>query len=456
LTEPSPSYRAYVASAAFWLAVALVRVGAVLGLSPGLSTDPDAYVALAESWRSSGTYGLIDEAGEPRPTAFRPPAYPALLAVTTIGEKVDPRQIATLHVLLGLGTVLGTFVWGSVACSTKVARLAALGVAIDPVLLHQSAQPMTETLATFLAVWALAAFAWGAKRGSPGAFSLAGLAIGVGCLTRPAFLPVFVLWAVFLLVRGFLMLRRTDEVEEAPRSDGPKLAFLYFAIPAMTLLGGWTLRNQIVLGIPVIATTHGGYTLLLGNNDDFYRWLKDPAKESIWTAERLQADLARPRPGGETETEMEEDRRLQRAAREWIAAHPAAFAECSLYRLGRLWAPVPASVGAEGGLRTAALRFAIGSWYVAAYAFAAIGLFAVRRRLASADFAPALLMTFAFVAIHAFYWTDVRMRAPLLPAVFLFAAAGFCWLVGRFAFRRAERISPLRFRPIAPTEDSAG
>jgi hypothetical protein len=126
----------------------------------------------------------------------------------------------------------------------------------------------------------------------------------------------------------------------------------------------------------------------------------------------------------------------------WIAAHPTAFAECSLYRLVRLWAPVPASVGTKGGLRAGSLRFAIGSWYVAAYAFAVIGLFAVRRRLLSADVAPALLMLFAFVAVHAFYWTDVRMRAPLLPAVFVFAAIGLCSLEGRLRERGERKVSP--------------
>lgn len=406
-------------------------MGAVLALWSGLSTDPDAYAALAESWRASGTYGLVDAAGTSHPTAFRPPAYPALLAATTIDGQVAPRQIAALHVLLGLGTVLGAFVWGSVACSTKVARLAAVGVAVDPVLLHQSAQPMTETLATFLAVWALAAFAWSAKRGRSEGFALSGLILGIACLTRPAFLPVFLLWAAFLLVRGFRTFHAGNEGEEAPPHDARKLAFLYFAIPVTALIGGWTLRNQIVLGAPIVATTHGGYTLLLGNNDDFYRWLKDPADEPMWTAERLQADLARQRPAGETETEVEEDRRLQRIAREWIASHPTAFVECCFYRLGRFWAPVPASVGAEAGVRTTALRIAIGGWYVAAYLFAAMGLFAVRKRLLSADFAPALLMALAFVAVHAFYWTDVRMRAPLLPAVFLFAAIGLTSLVGR-------------------------
>ena len=442
MNKPSPAYRAVAAAIFFWIAVAGIRVGALLALWPGLSTDPDAYVTLAESWRQSGTYGLIGSSGEPQPTAYRPPAYPALLAGTTLDGEIDPRQIAALHVLLGLGTALGAFVWGSVVHSARAGRLAAIGVAVDPILLNQSAQPMTETLATFFAVWAVAALAWAAKRERPFVFALAGLALGLACLTRPAFLPVFVLWAGYLIVTSFVKTRGEDESVPAPSAVWRKLAVLYFALPVLALVGGWTLRNQMVLGAPVVATTHGGYTLLLGNNDDFYRWLKDPERAPIWMAERLQADLERQRLAAGPESEVEEDRRLQRTARDWIAEHPSAFIDCSLYRLGRFWAPVPASVGEGGGFRTTVLRFGIGSWYVAAYVLAAIGLLAMRKRLASADFAPALLMTFAFVAVHAVYWTDVRMRAPVLPVVFLFAALGICSLAGWLRKARERKVSP--------------
>ena len=37
---------------------------------------------------------------------------------------------------------------------------------------------------------------------------------------------------------------------------------------------------------------------------------------------------------------------------------------------------------------------------------------------------PAALMILAFCAVHALYWTDARMRAPLVPAVAAFAARG--------------------------------
>ena len=36
----------------------------------------------------------------------------------------------------------------------------------------------------------------------------------------------------------------------------------------------WVIRNRLVFGRWIATTTHGGYTLLLGNNPDFYRHLR--------------------------------------------------------------------------------------------------------------------------------------------------------------------------------------
>jgi hypothetical protein len=39
-----------------------------------------------------------------------------------------------------------------------------------------------------------------------------------------------------------------------------------------------------------------------------------------------------------------------------------------------------------------------------------------------------LLLAISFTAVHLVYWTDMRMRAPLIPAVALAAAAGTGWV----------------------------
>ena len=41
------------------------------------------------------------------------------------------------------------------------------------------------------------------------------------------------------------------------------------------------------------------------------------------------------------------------------------------------------------------------------------------------------LLAVSFTAVHAAYWTNMRMRASLVPVVVLAAAAGAAWLAGR-------------------------
>ena len=55
-----------------------------------------------------------------------------------------------------------------------------------------------------------------------------------------------------------------------------------------------------------------------------------------------------------------------------------------------------------------------------------------------------LLLVLAVTAVHAFYWTNLRMRAPLMPVVALAAALGAEWLVARIGNRKRPRSNELR------------
>jgi hypothetical protein len=44
-----------------------------------------------------------------------------------------------------------------------------------------------------------------------------------------------------------------------------------------------------------------------------------------------------------------------------------------------------------------------------------------------------ILLALVFTAVHTFYWTNIRMRAPLMPAVAIAAAAGAARIAGRFS-----------------------
>ena len=138
--------------AAILMAIAL-RV-AVMVAGTGQFDDPDNYLPLARSVAAGEGLSLNG-----RFTAYRPPLYPILLApfVTLPGE-MAVRGIALLHIVLGAATVGLTMLtarrWG---LGERRALVAALIVAVDPVLLWQSRFVMTETLTAFLLVAALAA-----------------------------------------------------------------------------------------------------------------------------------------------------------------------------------------------------------------------------------------------------------------------------------------------------------
>src|SRR5581483_12505023 len=141
----------------------------------------------------------------------------------------------------------------------SAANLAALLVAVDPLLVHESTQVMTETVAALLAAAAMLAVTSAMERPGTWRAVASGVAIGLSVLCRPTFLvwggclAVLVGWGANRVVRA-------------------RLRVLYLAGMAV-VLAPWAIRNEIELGRPVITTTHGGYTLLLGNNAYFYKFL---------------------------------------------------------------------------------------------------------------------------------------------------------------------------------------
>ncbi len=238
-----------------WLSALFVLVLAVRAVVPfvahdGLKhRDPDAYWRLAKNLWVYDTFG-----SEYVPTAYRPPLYPLLLApAAELGNRAW-LAIAGLHAILGLVTVLLT--WDLARdLAPEAAWLAALLVAWDPLLVRWSAEIMTETLAAFLAVlfWI---WCQQAGRGALAAL-VTGLVAGMAALTRPTFLP--------MLPAAALLAAFT-----APSRARGLLYGVLLLIGGMMLLGPWWVRNERVFHRFIPATTHGGYTLYLGNNPFLY------------------------------------------------------------------------------------------------------------------------------------------------------------------------------------------
>ena len=482
--EPSPKQTVWltrdrVALAGLLAFTLVVRGGVLFAMREKLADDPDAYRRIAENLLTDGVFSMDErEPYQPNsdvrtpnpekapwktPTAYRPPLYPVVLSNLAAGDRahVSLGKVAALHLLLGLGTVWLTW---SLARRLQIANcelqfanwgdggpapaeragptlrdlamplVAGVLVACDPVLLNQSALVMTETLATFLAVlalWCLARFDGQRSWFNAG---LAGGAMGLAVLCRPTFLP----WAGLVGV-GMLLVRGRIENFQLQNANckfawsdiGWRVAnCAALVVVAGMVVSPWVIRNQRVFGKPIVTTTHGGYTLWLGNNPSFYEWLRLDRSGVPWSAPEyptkswliLGNELITPE-GVVLPREMAADQTYYRAANEFMAADPSSFALACLYRLGQVWSPLPNRLTAEESAGRRLLRYAVAGWYCGVYLLAAVGIWRLRWQLFRPPWVWGALLCVVFTGVHTFYWSNLRMRAPLMPFVVCVAGA---------------------------------
>ncbi len=244
--------------------------------------------------------------------------------------------------------------------------------------------------------------------------------LGLCVLCRPTFL----VWLIGVAA-VFPFVLSTDRRRRAFQSAALVAA-------AVAVLAPWTIRNQIEFGRPIVTTTHGGYTLLLGNNPGFYEYLREAPWGSVWNGAILsntwEADL---RTIGTDEVQLSAS--AYREAWQNIADAPGTFAYSCLVRIGRLWAVMPHQIYPDESPSRHGMRFAVAIWYALQFLLAAAGLWFVGRQGVRSPWVWGLLLLLSFTAVHAFYWTDMRMRAPLESVVALLAAQGVVLLARRRA-----------------------
>jgi 4-amino-4-deoxy-L-arabinose transferase-like glycosyltransferase len=398
-----------------------------------LASDPDAYQEIAGNivggrGFSFGTEGI--------PTAYRPPLYPCLLVaarwVAGHDEALARRVTGAIHLFLGTASVWLVLIAARRLVPGRAAWLAALLAAIDPLLVYNTSLAMTETTATFLV--ALLVCLWLSERGRGGDFAL-GAVFGLCCLCRPTF------WAVgFLCVAGwgaaFAFRRFRGGTAGGAHSSG--VAALrgrgaVVVVGAVVTVAPWVIRNLVVMGKPILTTTHGGYTLLLAHNPLYTRevvnrgwgavWAIDANAEwESWIASEMRSEFPEIDPAEKSiAAELFRDRWMSRRAWKYIADDPGTAVRTSGTLLGRIWNVVPMMVTKRGV--PGWMRLAIGVFYSAVFLAALAGLLRIQR----GDWPrwwPLVALLLGFTVVHSLYWADMRMRAPLMPAVFLLAAHG--------------------------------
>ncbi len=409
-----------------------VRGAVGLASLESYSGDPDAYRAIASCLSSTGVYGLVGADDQPHATAFRPPLYPFVLSWITTDQGLSNRAVAVFHFLMGVATVALTFV----ACRRLlgerspiwISSLAAILVAIDPILVQQSRFVMTETLATMLVVATIVIWCGRSKiqHDSIGSGLACGVLLSLAFLCRPTFLVWAALLSLGWLLIGVLRSRKRTMI-----------AGCVMGATVLVTVGLWTVRNQRAVGHPVWATTHGGYTLLLGNNPLFYDYLREGNFGRAWDAEPFLLAYTHRYDGDPNDeafwhqdwqrqgtitrqvTEHEDDRVAYNAARSTIDREPAMFIKASIVRVGRLWTPLPHTT-AE---RRAAGVWIVGTYYAVFYAAMFVGLWRQRRKVLGSDWWAVWALALTLSCVHAVYWSNLRMRAPIIPLMAIAAAA---------------------------------
>jgi hypothetical protein len=414
-----------------WLVVMLMAVGiaARAGVqvvqSESLTTDRDAYLALAETFQDSGVYA---RPGSDIPTAYRPPLYPILLAAAT---SILPPGVAVsvINLLASAVIIGGTYLLArALSLDELPALFAAAIVTFDPLLIWSSKDAMTELVFTAIMTVTLCLTARVDQSGEPAARwgLLAGGFFGLAGLCRPTALPWMICWLAMIVIPSQRKTGSTTVPIKSTRFGSPRRQFAVTAVAVSgVIVGLWGLRNLWQMDRFLVTTTHGGYTLLLGNNPTFDRdVLQTPPH--VWPGDSLiawQAELERRQRrdlGDNFHSELAVDRWCRDEAIRWISSHPTRFVAAAGYRMRSLWSPGPR--GPEAAGLPTVIRLPVAAWSLGLFALAACGLIGLIRDPRRARWWPLLAWVAVVVGIHLFYWADARMRAPIQPILAVLAA----------------------------------
>lgn len=390
----------------------VVRLGAIAVFADSLENDRDGYLGLAERLAAGDGYTQVDRV---TPTAFRPPLLPLVLAV--FRQIANPavavalcNLVATVGLLAGVVHVQARSVHGLTGWRCWVAPTL---VALDPMLVLYTTQPMTEVLAACLAVLVVdRALAVQTNRSTRSCLAL-GVLSGMLVLCRPVF------WPFVILVVGWS--------SRAGRSSSGAVSWSFRSLAVV--LGGllavsapWVVRNQLQLSSPVLTTTHGGYTLLLGNNPEFDEQVVRQPWGAVWSAERLeswQQELrVRQVQSGIGADERSVDRWMTQQAWDWMRTHPDRAVAGSWLKLRRFWAVTP--LGPQWQRLPELIILGLAGYGVGLYLLAIVGL--ASRRVDRRLVVMCILLAGSLTVIHSLYWSNARFRAPLIPFLAIAAA----------------------------------
>jgi 4-amino-4-deoxy-L-arabinose transferase-like glycosyltransferase len=381
--------------------------------------DSVQYDQIAVSIAHGHGFGKTYFAPDRGPTAFRPPAYPVMLAgvyVVTGDSRTASRVVgcALGAVSVALIYVLAAALWGP-----GLGLLASAIAAIFPPLVLLSVALNSEVLFVPLELAAIcAAVLYRQGRGGTPLLVVGGAACGLATLTRPNgwLLLVPLLWAVWLRSGGLgrPLLRR---------SAVAVLAAVVIVVP-------WSIRNTLLFHSFVPLGTISGAIVAGEYNDTSRNYPRYPA---TWllplpTIVPELAPIYRGRPN-----EAQIDRKLMRHALRYMLDHPGYVAQASALNALRTFNLAPQTPSAarvdrqQRGLGPRAADLDTVSVWLACLLSVA-GVVALIRRAARPAGWYVWITPILFIATAFLVLGQGRYRAPILPFLVLLASLGIAWL----------------------------
>ena len=236
----------------------VLRLAVVLWLSDTVPHSDAGYYDLAAR-RIAADWGFLFDRAQVEAhgkLGWWPPLYPFFLA--SLYDVIAPNHRVAVFAQVGLGTLVCWLVYalGRRAGGERVGSLAALLIAVDPTYVFLTNILASENL---YVVWlALALLLYEKAVAAQGAWrrwAMAGIAFGLGALTRAI--------GLVAVVVGAVALRRRVRTRRAWITQG-----VYLLAGAALVIAPWTLRNAVVVGSPALICFGGGLNFYFGHNPE--------------------------------------------------------------------------------------------------------------------------------------------------------------------------------------------
>lgn len=446
------------------LALRLCLFAAIWANDPDAIVFPDSasYEGPARALLAHGAFWTAEDSFEPE--VHRTPGYPALIALV---YAVADSRAALMWCQIGLSLVTAVLVGKAAArLGGRRAGLCALWLCcLDPGLITYSTTVLSETLfVALLAGMVLAGtygglksvmcidFDWIVPRWS--FFVIYGILLGVATMVR----PVTLYWIIPALVVQLWSYCHTY------RSIREKcMMVLAMSSPFLLLIGGWTLRNQAVAGVPVFALNGAQATYLMKASavetirsgrdflevkEQFYREVAahsdlPPAERLAWYREASAPYL------GDWPALMQS----AWTGVGYLFVSSFAPTAVALIEPDEAWAsPIGEFLHERAGWweRWMPDRAWIVGLFVVdvgftrlVYLLALVGVVLAFWRGWSWEHGLIVLLAAYLVAIHVDLSSYSRYRVPLLPIVNLYGGMGLAWLWGAVSPKIGVRWGPL-------------